>query len=141
MYQADCVMLLPLVGDESVDTVFADPPFNLGKTYGAKVNDRLEETEYITWCKQWIDQCIRVLKPGGSFFLYNIPRWNVLLRRLPFGAGPHVPALDRRQYQVWTSYLRTAVPLALWLAVLLQGKAEDLPKRPDPDQDVPALWG
>jgi len=62
-----------------VDTVFTDPPFNLGKAYGAEVSDRLEETEYITWCKQWIDQCIRVLKPGGSFFLYNIPRWNVLL--------------------------------------------------------------
>jgi site-specific DNA-methyltransferase (adenine-specific) len=79
LYQGDCVLLLPHVGDASVDSVFADPPFNLGKAYGADVSDRLEETEYITWCKHWIDQCIRVLKPGGSFFLYNIPRWNVLL--------------------------------------------------------------
>jgi site-specific DNA-methyltransferase (adenine-specific) len=79
LYQGDCVDLLPHVRDESVDTVFADPPFNLGKTYGAKVNDNLEEAEYVAWCKRWVDQCIRVLKPGGSFFLYNIPKWNVIL--------------------------------------------------------------
>jgi site-specific DNA-methyltransferase (adenine-specific) len=79
LYQGDCVLLLPHLDDASVDTVFADPPFNLGKAYGSDVNDRREETEYIAWCKQWIDQCIRVLKPGGSLFLYNIPRWNVLL--------------------------------------------------------------
>jgi site-specific DNA-methyltransferase (adenine-specific) len=79
LYQGDCLAILPHILDESVDTVFADPPFNLGKEYGEKVNDRLEEAEYIAWCKQWIDECTRVLKPGGSFFLYNIPKWNILL--------------------------------------------------------------
>lgn len=79
LYQADCLDILPNVPDETVDTVFADPPFNLGKKYGDKVNDNREDIEYVDWCKRWIDECIRVLKPGGSFFLYNIPRWNILL--------------------------------------------------------------
>ncbi len=79
LYQGDCLAVLPYVGDEVVDTVFADPPFNLGKTYGIKVNDNREETEYVAWCKDWIDECIRSLKPGGSFFLYNVPKWNVVL--------------------------------------------------------------
>ena len=79
LYHGDCLSVLPYIRDESVDTVFADPPFNLGKVYGTKVDDNRKETEYVGWCKQWIDECIRVLKPGGSFFLYNIPKWNVLL--------------------------------------------------------------
>src|SRR5271157_3645545 len=79
LYEGDCLDILPDVLDETVDTVFADPPFNLGKNYGTKVDDNLENGEYVAWCKRWIDECIRVLKPGGAFFLYNIPRWNVLL--------------------------------------------------------------
>ncbi len=79
LYSGDCLSVLPFLRGESVDTVFADPPFNLGKIYGSKVNDSLGEAEYITWCKRWIDECIRILKPGGSFFLYNIPKWNVVL--------------------------------------------------------------
>ena len=79
LYQGDCLSILPFVKHETVDTVFADPPFNLGKTYGEKVDDNRNESEYMEWCKLWIDQCIRALKPGGSFFLYNIPKWNILL--------------------------------------------------------------
>jgi site-specific DNA-methyltransferase (adenine-specific) len=79
LYQGDCLELLPHVGDATVDTVFADPPFNLGKDYGAEVDDQRDATDYVTWCRQWIDHCIRALKPGGSLFLYNIPRWNVPL--------------------------------------------------------------
>ena len=59
--------------------VFADPPFDLGKEYGKHVNDSLGESEYLEWCRVWIDSCIRVLKPGGSFFIYNLPRWNIEL--------------------------------------------------------------
>jgi site-specific DNA-methyltransferase (adenine-specific) len=79
LYSADCLEVLPFLNDATVDTVFADPPFNLGKTYGAKVDDNRPQDEYIAWCEKWISECVRVLKPGGSFFLYNIPRWNILL--------------------------------------------------------------
>lgn len=79
LFEGDCLAILPYLGDEVVDTVFADPPFNLGKIYGARVNDDRREDQYVAWCKRWIDECIRALKPGGSFFLYNIPKWNVVL--------------------------------------------------------------
>ena len=79
LYQGDCLAVLPHVADGTIDTVFADPPFNLGKIYGTSVDDNLDEGDYVNWCKRWIDECIRVLKPGGSFFLYNIPKWNILL--------------------------------------------------------------
>ena len=79
LFDGDCLAVLPLVLSDSIDTVFADPPFNLDKKYGAKSNDNLSEQQYVAWCKAWLDECIRVLKPGGSLFLYNLPRWNIVL--------------------------------------------------------------
>lgn len=79
LYDLDCIEFLSRVADDSVDTVFADPPFNLGKIYGPGVNDLLTEAEYVGWSKLWIAEAVRTLKPGGSFFLYNLPKWNVLL--------------------------------------------------------------
>jgi len=93
LFNEDCIDFLRRVGDESVDTVFADPPFNLGKVYGSRVNDEISEAEYVDWGRTWIDQCIRVLKPGGSFFLYNLPRWNIV-----FGAHLMTRGLDFRHW-------------------------------------------
>jgi site-specific DNA-methyltransferase (adenine-specific) len=77
LYQGDCLEVLPTIGSESVDLVFADPPFNLGKDYGRGISDSLKDQEYLEWSQKWINECIRILAPGGAFFLYNIPKWNV----------------------------------------------------------------
>lgn len=70
---------MPSLEAESVDLVFADPPFNLGKTYSSKINDTLEERDYVGWSKRWITEAVRLLKPGGAFFLYNLPKWSLRL--------------------------------------------------------------
>jgi site-specific DNA-methyltransferase (adenine-specific) len=76
VYNVDCMKLFAALDDERIDTVFADPPFNLAKDYGnGKDKDDLEDGEYLAWCYRWMDQCIRVLKPGGSIFIYNLPQW------------------------------------------------------------------
>ena len=59
---------------ESVDMVFVDPPYNLKKVY-SKYNDDISDEEYIEWCNGWLSECIRVLKPTGSLFVINIPKW------------------------------------------------------------------
>ena len=79
LFEGDCLEFLQTVKDGVVDTVFADPPFNLGKQYGARANDNLPDEEYVQWCQKWLSECVRVLKPGGSIFVYNLPKWNVLL--------------------------------------------------------------
>lgn len=79
LFAADCMAVLPRLRDGVVDTVFADPPFNIGKEYRDGTNDRRPDEDYIEWCRAWVGECVRVLKPGGSFFLYNLPKWNVLL--------------------------------------------------------------
>ena len=79
LFKGDCLKILPGISQDSIDAIFADPPFNIGKEYGGNVNDRRADDEYLDWCHSWIKECIRVLKPGGSFFLYNIPKWNIRL--------------------------------------------------------------
>lgn len=76
VYNMDCMDLLPRIKSESIDTVFADPPFNLAKDYGnGKDKDDLATDEYLKWCRSWIDECVRVVKPGGAIFIYNLPQW------------------------------------------------------------------
>lgn len=75
LYQGDCVKFLSALPDESVDLVFADPPFNLGKEYGKGISDKMEVDRYLDWSKQWLSESIRVLKKGGSLFVFNLPRW------------------------------------------------------------------
>ena len=79
LFEGDCLDILPHIPAEVVDTVFADPPFNLGKTYGRRTNNSRAAAEYVDWCKRWLAECIRVLKPGGALFVYNLPRWNILI--------------------------------------------------------------
>ncbi|MBS4429716.1 site-specific DNA-methyltransferase [Pectobacterium punjabense] len=79
LYQGDCIEFLKSVDSDSVDMIFADPPFNLDKIYPSGMDDNLKHDKYIGWCQEWIYQCVRVLKHGGSFFIWNLPKWNTEL--------------------------------------------------------------
>ncbi|MDP3895777.1 MAG: site-specific DNA-methyltransferase, partial [Mesorhizobium sp.] len=79
LYPADCLLVLPELAADCVDTIFCDPPFNLNKKYGALAPDDKDEDVYVEWCKLWLSECNRILKPGGSIFLYNLPKWNMKL--------------------------------------------------------------
>ncbi|MDP9317408.1 MAG: site-specific DNA-methyltransferase [Chloroflexota bacterium] len=75
LFQGDCIHLLRDIPDDRVNLVFADPPFNLGKDYGKEVSDSLRNEEYLRWSKEWLTEAIRILKPGGSLFVFNLPMW------------------------------------------------------------------
>src|SRR6266568_5050628 len=77
LYKGDCLTILPELHDASADVVFADPPFNLGKDYGQRISDSLTRSAYLKWCAKWVAERVRVLKPGGALFIYNLPAWNV----------------------------------------------------------------
>jgi len=79
LHRGDCLELLHGLAGESIDLVFADPPFNLNKDYGADVDDDRDHRAYYAWSCAWMEQAVRVLRPGGSLFLYNVPRWNLHL--------------------------------------------------------------
>jgi len=80
LYRTDCMNVLRALDDDVIDCIFADPPFNLGKIYGeGEVRDDLAAHEYLKWCYGWLRESVRVLKPGGSIFVYNIPKWSFRL--------------------------------------------------------------
>lgn len=97
----DCVELLRALPDNSIDLVFADPPYNLqlngdlyrpNQTKVAAVNDAWDKFEslhaYDTFCTAWLQECRRVLKPSGSFWVigtyHNIFRVGALMQNLGF---------------------------------------------------------
>ena len=75
LYHGDCRDVLRSVEDNSVDIIFADPPFNLGKEYDEGISDQSSITAYLNWSFEWIDECVRILKEGGYLFIYNLPKW------------------------------------------------------------------
>lgn len=89
--QGDALKVLATFPDESVDLVFADPPYNLDKAY-TTYDDEKDREVYLNWCNAWLDQYIRILKPTGSLYVLNLPRWGMY----------HAAYLNRRLYfQNW----------------------------------------
>ena len=66
----DAVAELKKLPDESCDVIVIDPPYNIGKDFGNN-GDKRELSEYVAWCKEWINECIRVMKPTGTMFIYG----------------------------------------------------------------------
>ncbi len=68
----DCLAELAALPEASVDFAFADPPYNLDKRYDAW-DDALDVRDYLAWCDRWLDGLARVLKPGRTCAVLNIP--------------------------------------------------------------------
>lgn len=68
IHPGDCVAGMQRLPAESIDLVFADPPFNIGYSYDV-YDDRLGSQPYLDWSSQWMAQVHRVLHHSGSFWL------------------------------------------------------------------------
>lgn len=73
LFSEDCLNVLNTIDNETIDCVFADPPFNLGKDYKNSYNDSMKDEDYLLWCEKWLKECCRILKPGGALFIYATP--------------------------------------------------------------------
>ncbi|NLF51401.1 MAG: site-specific DNA-methyltransferase [Leptolinea sp.] len=99
--EGDCVELLAGLPAESVDMVFADPPYNLqlqkelrrpDNSLVDAVNERWDQfssfAEYDTFTRAWLSACRRVLKPTGTLWVigsyHNIYRVGAVLQDLDF---------------------------------------------------------
>lgn len=81
----DCLNVLRQMKDKQVDLIFVDPPYNLGKDFGNESDCWKNRDEYFQWCYEWIDECFRVLKDEGTFYIMNstqnMPFISVYLQR------------------------------------------------------------
>ncbi|MBD1866724.1 site-specific DNA-methyltransferase [Cyanobacteria bacterium FACHB-471] len=66
LYQGDSIDWLGFLEAESVDLIFADPPYNIKK---ADWDNFETQEQYIEWSLQWIGEASRILKPTGSLYI------------------------------------------------------------------------
>ncbi len=73
------------IDSDSVDLVFVDPPYNIGKKFSKFKDSWSSDAEYVEWAYQWIDECIRVLKPTGTLYLMTstqaMPYFDLYVRK------------------------------------------------------------
>ncbi len=123
LIHGDCLEALRSIPDNSIDFCFADLPYNLKKKY-YKSTDDLEIVEYFSWCDQWLRELFRVLKPGRTLAVLNIP---VLAAR-------HYQFLSSiMEYQAWIAWdalgfpVRKIMPAHYALLCFSKGEARPLP--------------
>ncbi len=64
----DSLSVLKKMKERSVQLIFADAPYNIGKDFGNN-SDKWESVQaYLEWCKLWIDECMRVLSENGTMY-------------------------------------------------------------------------
>jgi site-specific DNA-methyltransferase (adenine-specific) len=80
----DALEVLTTIPNETVDLIFADPPYNIGKNFNGLPDKWKSEEDYLKWCYQWLDWCIEKLKPNGSFYVMAstqaMPYFDIYLR-------------------------------------------------------------
>lgn len=69
IYFGDCLDSLKDIKNESVDLVFLDPPYNIGKQFGSFRDTWPSDSAYAAWCIEWLELCIQKLKRTGSMYL------------------------------------------------------------------------
>jgi len=66
LYLGDSLIWLRSLKSESVDLVFADPPYNIKK---ADWDDFESHEHYVSWSRQWIEEAARILKDTGTLYV------------------------------------------------------------------------
>lgn len=103
IYNEDCLVLMSKTEDNSIDLIFADPPYNLSKSNykikfvksgGSDLNtnkgkwDNFIGPDYENFSRKWINECFRILKPNGSIWIagsyHNIYMMGYLMEKAGF---------------------------------------------------------
>lgn len=99
--EGDTVNILKTIPDESIDVIFADPPYfmqtegELLRTDGTKFSgvedhwDKFKDyKEYDAFCEKWLTECKRILKPTGTIWVIgsfqNIYRLGYIMQNLGY---------------------------------------------------------
>lgn len=84
IYNGDALAVLPTFQNESIDLIFVDPPYNIGKRFADFVDKWPSEEAYIEWSKKWLDLCIQKLSPTGTMYIMtstqSMPHFDIYLR-------------------------------------------------------------
>ena len=84
IYHGDALKVLRNeIEDNSIDLIFVDPPYNIGKDFDGRKENMTDES-YLSWCYEWLSLCIDKLKPSGSLYVMTatqyMPYFDIFLR-------------------------------------------------------------
>ncbi len=68
IYCGDSLDWIQRIDDNSVDLVVTSPKYNVGLQYD-QCQDMMPWPEYYNWCRKWMREVYRVIKPDGRFCL------------------------------------------------------------------------
>jgi site-specific DNA-methyltransferase (adenine-specific) len=102
----DIVNILPSLQNETAQIIIADPPYNIGKDFGNN-SDKQPMDEYLTWCEKWIKECLRILKPNGTMFIYGFSEiLALIMSKIPFNIN--------RRWIIWHYTNKNVASLNFW---------------------------
>lgn len=77
----DSLKVLKDLENESIDLIFADPPYGIGKDFGNDSDKFSSIDDYFEWSKIWIDECMRILKKDGTMYFMTSTQYMPILDR------------------------------------------------------------
>src|SRR5262249_37409420 len=95
IHVGDCVDLMKDLADGCCGLVIADPPYNLGKDFGGWQEWR-DVDQWLPWCRSWLTETVRLLRPGGNIFVYGIHHYLCYLQVAMYEMG-----LTYRRQIIW----------------------------------------
>ena len=102
----DTLVVLPTLEDNSAQIIIADPPYNIGKDFGND-SDKQPMEEYLKWSEKWIVECLRILKPNGTMFIYGFSEiLALILSKVPY----HI----NRRWIIWHYTNKNMASLNFW---------------------------
>jgi site-specific DNA-methyltransferase (adenine-specific)/modification methylase len=141
IYIGDCLEVLNKeIDTDSIDLIFADPPYNLSgnglKWEGNKTGgdwymvnehwDKMTVPEYLLFTNKWIGSSYRVLKANGSMYIscsyHNIAEMMIVLKQLNFKINNVItwyktnsmPNMTKRVFTHSTEFIIWAVKGSGW---------------------------
>ncbi len=102
----DVLNYLPTIESETAQIIIADPPYNIGKDFGNK-SDKQPMEQYLQWTEKWIEECLRILKPNGTMFVYGFSEILALITA-------RVPYEINRRWIVWHYTNKNVASLNFW---------------------------
>jgi site-specific DNA-methyltransferase (adenine-specific) len=102
----DALNILPTLESNSAQIILADPPYNIGKDFGNESDKQPMET-YLSWTETWIKDCLRILKPNGTMFIYGFSETLAFILT-------RIPAEIHRRWLVWHYTNKNVASLNFW---------------------------
>lgn len=102
----DSLLVLPTLEDNSAQIIIADPPYNIGKDFGNE-SDKQPMDKYLEWSEKWIKECLRILKPNGTMFIYGFSEiLALILSKVPYEIN--------RRWVIWHYTNKNVASLNFW---------------------------